>query len=292
MMSNSFNKACSSSYFKLARMHDLTGAWLLLLPCLWSLILASSGIFHLLWVPVFIVGAIVMRSAGCIINDIIDIHLDKKIKRTKLRPLANGDLTIRQAIIFCSILSCMGLVILITMGTTSIVLGVIAAVFSIIYPFAKYYVAIPQFMLGITFNFGALIGWSTVHGYVNLPPILLYIGSIFWTLYYDTIYAHQDKIEDKKEGINSMSLTCFGSKKWLKRFYMITIIMWSFTGVLSRVNVLYYASLIVIFYFMRRQLNNLDFNNESECAIAFRFNVKVGLVLLFGSFLGKIHEFV
>ena len=286
------NRITSEPHFRLMRIHNLTGAWLLLWPCLWGLVLASTNITQLLWIPVFVFGALIMRSAGCIINDIIDINLDKQVNRTKERPLANGEITIMQAIFLLSILLSIGLFILVTMGELSVLLGFIAMVLVVIYPFSKYYIKYPQFILGLIFNFGALISWSTVQGKITLASLLLYIGSFFWIAYYDTIYAHQDKKDDEKVGVNSTSLTIFGSKEWLKRFYQLAIVFWTFAGVLSTVNISYYFFLLGIWYLLQRQLKTIDLDNTEDCMMAFQFNAKIGLILFIGACLGKIHEFI
>ena len=280
-------------YCRLMRLHNLTGAWLLLWPCLWSIILASSNILHLLlWIPVFMLGAIIMRSAGCIINDIIDIKLDKQVERTKNRPLANGEVTISQALKLLGILLLGGFIILLTMGQLSVLLGLIAVLLIIIYPLAKYYIKYPQFILGLVFNFGALLGWSAIHHNITLAPILLYAGSFFWIVYYDTIYAHQDKKDDREANVYSTALTFIGSKKWLTKFYRLAIALWGFAGALSQVNIFYYISLVIIIVSLYRQVKRVNLDDPESCKLAFEFNAKIGMILCAGAFLGKIHEFI
>ena len=274
------------------RLNNLTGAWLLLWPCIWSIILASTHFLHLLWIPVFVVGAIIMRSAGCVINDIIDIKLDKQVERTKNRPLANGELTTAQAWLVFGILMLGGFVILLTMGKTSMTLGLIAVTLIIIYPFAKYYIKYPQFILGLVFNFGALLGWTAVNRELSLAPILLYSGSFFWIVYYDTIYAHQDKKDDIEAQVNSTALTPFGTKKWLTRFYRLALSLWAFGGALSFANILYYLTIVIMIVLLHKQLKKLDLDDSESCKSAFEFNSKIGMILCVGAFLGKLHEFI
>lgn len=287
-----FDNISLNPYFRLMRLHDLTGMWLLLWPCLWGLLFASHNLLDALWVPVFIIGAVVMRSAGCIINDIVDINLDKAVERTKNRPLASGELTVKQALLLLGILLLVGFVILLTMGESSLLLGLIAIILVIIYPFTKYYIKYPQIILGIVFNFGALMGWSTIQDKITLIPVLLYIGSVFWTIYYDTIYAHQDTKYDLQVGVNSTALTGVGSKKWLVRFYRLAIIFWACAGVLSGMNISYYLVLALIVLLLYKQLKNIDLSDGKRCMLAFRFNVKIGAMLFVAIFVGKLHVFV
>ncbi|MBQ4875310.1 MAG: 4-hydroxybenzoate octaprenyltransferase [Rickettsiaceae bacterium H1] len=279
-------------YLRLMRIHNLTGAWLLLWPCLWGLVISSDNIYQLLWAPVFLFGAIVMRSAGCIINDVIDIKLDRQVERTKNRPLARKEITITQAMMLFSSLLLIGFVILLTMGNLSVLLGSIAIILIVIYPFAKYYLKYPQFILGLVFNFGILISSAAIQEKITLAAMLLYIGSFFWIVYYDTIYGHQDKKDDEKVGVNSTALTKIGSKKWLGKFYQTAIILWAFAGVLSKVSILYYLVLSAIAYLLFKQLKNVNLDNKEQCMKAFQFNSNIGFILLVGTFFGKIHEFI
>ena len=282
----------TNSYSRLMRLHNLTGAWLLLWPCLWSIILASSSLVHLLWIPVFMIGAIIMRSAGCVINDIIDIKLDRQVERTKNRPLASGELTITEAWRLFAILMLGGFVILLTMGKVSMLLGFVAVALILIYPFAKYYIKYPQFILGLVFNFGALLGWTAIHRELSLAPLLLYSGSFFWIVYYDTIYAHQDKKDDIEAEVNSTAITPFGNKKWLKRFYRLAVSLWAFAGALSFANILYYVTIVIIIVLLHKQVKKLNLDDPESCKHAFEFNSKIGMILCAGALLGKLHEFI
>ncbi len=281
-----------ASYLKLMRLDNLTGTWFLLWPALWGIILASNHLVDLLWIPVFMIGAIIMRSAGCIINDIIDIKLDRQVERTKKRVLANNELNTSEAVLLCTALLFIGLIILLTMGHLSTILGIIAMFLIILYPFAKYYIKYPQFILGLVFNFGALISWSTIQDEVSLTPVLLYIGCFFWIVYYDTIYGHQDKNDDKRVGVNSVALTNFGSKKWLTRFYNLALICWVFAGIFAQVKFIYYISIGLVKYLLYKQLKNIDLDNSEDCMKGFQFNARVvGSILFIGCCLGKVHVF-
>lgn len=195
-------------YALLARLDRPIGIWLLLLPGWWAVILASGGLAAMglrEWtlMALFAAGSVVMRAAGCVINDLWDRKLDQQVARTQSRPLASGALSPRQALIFLAGLLALGLLILLQMNGLTIMLGVLTLPLIILYPLMKRITWWPQAFLGLTFNFGILMGWSAVTGDITLSPILLYIGGIFWTLGYDTIYALQDQEDDALAGIKS-----------------------------------------------------------------------------------------
>ncbi|MGB0720258.1 MAG: 4-hydroxybenzoate octaprenyltransferase, partial [Bdellovibrionales bacterium] len=181
---------------------------------------------HAIWVAIlFGVGAIVMRAAGCVINDIWDRDLDKKVERTRVRPLAAETLPLKNAFLFLCGLLVIGLLVLLQMNGVTIVLGLLSLPMIVAYPFMKRITWWPQAFLGLTFNFGALMGWSAMDGALALPALLLYAGGIFWTLGYDTIYAHQDKDDDLMAGIKSTALK-FGedSLLWVRGFYALAFV--------------------------------------------------------------------
>lgn len=203
-------------YALLARLDRPIGIWLLLLPGWWAIALAAGGAqgvsAHVFWLMVlFAIGAVVMRAAGCIVNDLWDIDLDKQVERTSVRPLASGMLSKKQAVSFLFLLLLVGLVILLQMPVVTIMLGVISLPLIATYPLMKRVTYWPQAFLGLVFNFGALMGWSAVTGDLAWPAILLYISGIFWTLGYDTIYAAQDREDDALVGIKSTALK-FGER--------------------------------------------------------------------------------
>lgn len=199
-------------YLQLSRIDKPIGTWLLFWPCAWSIVLAShtmglaasTPIFYTL---LFAVGALVMRGAGCTINDMWDAKMDRMVERTKDRPLAAGDVTQFQALCFLGIQLSAGLAVLVNLNLYSILLGASSLSVVVLYPLMKRLTYWPQLVLGFAFNWGAMLGWSAVAGMVNWPVVLpLYVGSIFWTLIYDTIYAHQDKNDDVKAGVKSTAL--------------------------------------------------------------------------------------
>lgn len=187
------------------RLHQPVGIWLLFWPCAWALVLASDRL-EIEKLLLFFIGAVLMRGAGCIVNDIADRNFDGQVERTKSRPLVSGELNIRQAICLLIALLLMSLFVAYKLGLMVIMWGTLALIPVGIYPFMKRVSWWPQLFLGLVFNWGALMGWAAVRNQIDFPAILLYIGGVFWTLGYDTIYAHQDKADDARIGVRSTAL--------------------------------------------------------------------------------------
>lgn len=190
-----------SPYLRLMRLHQPVGIWLLLWPCWWALALAHEGRWQLY--AFFALGAVVMRAAGCIINDMCDCEFDAQVERTKNRPLASGELSMRQARMLLILLLTVALVIAWWLGKQVVFWSVFSLPLIAAYPLMKRITWWPQLFLGLTFNWGALVAWVAARGEMGMTAVLLYIACIFWTLGYDTIYAHQDKIDDEKAGVKS-----------------------------------------------------------------------------------------
>ena len=194
-------------YLHLMRLDRPIGTWLLLLPAWWSILLAG-GLQAWPALVLFAVGAVVMRGAGCVVNDLWDRDLDGKVERTALRPIPNGDITPKQACVFLCVLLIIGLIILLQFNLITIIIGVLSLIFVAVYPLMKRITWWPQAFLGLTFNFGALMGWTAVTGELGWQAWIIYIGGFFWTLGYDTIYALQDRHDDALIGVKS-------SARWL-----------------------------------------------------------------------------
>lgn len=216
-------------YAMMMRLDRPIGWWLLLLPCWWAIALAGGGIARMEardWylIGLFFVGAIVMRGAGCVINDLWDRDLDSKVLRTRVRPLAAGIISVKRAFMFLCVLLLMGLGVLLQLPALSVIIGCLSMILVVVYPLMKRVTWWPQAFLGITFNIGALIAWAAVTQNISLTPVLLYAAGFFWTLGYDTIYAHQDKEDDTLAGIKSTALL-FGeySRTWVAGFYILTM---------------------------------------------------------------------
>ena len=276
-------------YLKIMRFDNLTGKFLLLWPCMISIAFAFEGQVPLLLMLKFIVGSIVMRSAGCIVNDIVDRKIDAKVERTKNRPLANGDMKLYEAIFLLILLLSLGVLILFTFSSTVVLLGVIIVIPIFIYPFMKRITYWPQIFLAMTFNWGALMGWAAVKDSVNITGVLIYLACIFWTIGYDTIYAHQDKKDDSTIGVKSTALKLgVHTKKYLYLFYMLTTILFWIVGILVGSGILFHLFLIIGLLHLYWQANKVDFNLRSDCMAKFSSNRYYGLIIFLGVMLGKI----
>lgn len=279
-------------YALLARIDRPIGTWLLLLPCFWSIAMARSvetkGLtYTILMYVLFTLGAFLMRGAGCVINDMWDRRFDAAVERTQHRPLASGELNMRQAFIFLFILLFCSFLIFLFLPPVAKIVAIISLIPVTLYPLAKRYTNWPQIILGITFNWGALLGWAAIKNDLAWPAFWLWIGGIFWTLIYDTIYAHQDKKDDAKLGLKSTALT-LGDKTQAAALYITAFMGISFTiaGIIAHMGIFYYVALLLMVGFHAWQLLKLDINNAAQCLRAFRQSRYAGWILLIGIWLG------
>jgi 4-hydroxybenzoate polyprenyltransferase len=278
-------------YLRLARIDRPIGTWLLLFPGWWSLCLAQPrGIGpDIRLLILFAIGALVMRGAGCTINDIVDRDFDARVARTANRPLASGALSLKQAYLFLALQLAIGLVILLQFLPFAIGLGAASLVLVATYPFMKRITWWPQAFLGLTFNWGALLGWAVIWGSLSAAPVWLYVGGIFWTLFYDTIYAHQDKADDTLIGIKSTALKLGAqSKPWLLGFAMLVILCFGLSLWAAGSGFVAYAALAGVFIHMLWQLYDVDLDDAKDCLIKFRSNRFIGWILLFGIVLDRM----
>ena len=280
-------------YLRLMRAERPIGWWLLLLPCWQSLAMAigATGFRWIdLWLPIaFFIGAVAMRGAGCVLNDIVDRDIDGQVERTRSRPIPSGAVTVGQAVLFMAALCALSFLILLTMNGTTFVLALVSLLIVAVYPFAKRVTNWPQFVLGLAFNWGALLGWSAHAGYVGLPAIMLYIGGVAWTIGYDTIYAHQDKEDDALIGVKSTALH-FGSAThtWLSGFYVVALL---FAGLAGAFAGLGFGFWLVFFGYAGHlvwQVSRLDTEDPDICLKLFRSNRDAGLILLAAIVLGGL----
>jgi len=282
-------------FIELIRIKKPIGYMLLFWPCAWGLTLAydfSNNLkLYLFYLMLFFFGAVLMRSAGCIVNDIFDRKFDAKVSRTKNRPIASGKVSVITAIIYCVVLCLLALNVLLNFNkfTILIALGSMPLAFS--YPLMKRFTYWPQLFLGITFNYGIILGWTSINSSVEILPAIVYLGAIFWTLGYDTIYGFQDLKDDEIIGVKSTSLMF---KKNPYRFlyfcYFIFILSLVLLGIVSNMNFFYYFLLILIifqmFYF---QIKKLNIDNEQSCLKIFKSNNFLGLIIFFTFIIGKIN---
>lgn len=272
-------------YALLMRLDRPVGWWLLLLPGWWSILLASGGVTQMLgwqWAIfiLFFTGAIVMRGAGCVVNDLWDRRIDQQVERTQLRPLASGAVSVTQAIIFLVALLFVGLMILLQMNGLTVWIGVLSLPLIAVYPFMKRVTWWPQLFLGLTFNFGALMGWTAVTGHLGLPALLLYAGGILWTLGYDTVYAHQDRADDMMAGVKSTALK-FGaqSKKFVGACYGLALVLFLF-AVLAAGKGLFAVLILLPAAHAAWQMYRWDMNDPASSLAVFRSNKIFGFLLL------------
>lgn len=272
-------------YLRLARADKPIGVWLLLWPCWWSVLLSggSGSFLYDIWLlSLFAIGAIVMRSAGCAYNDIVDKDYDAQVARTQNRPIPSGDISPLQATIFMAICSFIGLAVLLQFNTFAIFLGIGSLGIVALYPFMKRITSWPQAVLGLAFSWGALMGWASVRGSLDIAPILLYCANVFWTIGYDTIYAHQDKEDDALLGLKSTALR-FGksTKIWLTVFYGSAIILLGLAGWFAQAHALYYACLCFAALHLIWQIYTLDIDDTENCLTRFRSNRDFGAFIFF-----------
>jgi len=270
-------------YARLARLDRPIGTWLLLFPAWWGIAFASARWPDPVLLVLFAVGAVAMRGAGCTLNDIADRHYDAQVARTRRRPLPSRAVTVRQAMLFLMLQLVVGAAVLITLNRTSVLLGI--AVLGLIgsYPFMKRITYWPQVFLGLNFNWGALLGWTAVTGSLAWPPVLLYLGGVFWTMGYDTIYAHQDKEDDVRIGVKSSAIA-LGShtRPWLFGFYILALLLWAVTGLAAALGVLFWAGLGGSAVQLAWQAARVAIDDPSDCLAKFRSNRVVGWLMLAG----------
>ncbi len=276
-------------YLRLARLDRPIGTWLLLLPCWWAAAMAAPGWPDPWFMALFAVGALVMRGAGCTINDIADRDIDKKVARTADRPITSGQISVVQALAFLALQLGIGLAVLLQFNTYTVTLGAASLLLVALYPFAKRVTYWPQFVLGLTFNWGALVGWAAVTGGLEAPAVLLYAAGLLWTMGYDTIYAHQDKEDDILVGVKSTALK-FGdaTRHWLAAFYGGTITLLAAAGVHAALHPIYFAGLAVAGLHLTWQVRSLDLDNAKVCLARFKSNRDFGLIVLAAIIAGRL----
>ena len=269
----------------LIRLDRPIGWWLLFLPASWGIMMAANGMQTMMmadWIKMtlFLIGAILMRGAGCVVNDIWDRNLDKQVERTQDRPLASGQVNLRQALLFLVGLCGVSFIILMMMPPVTIILGFISVLFIVTYPLMKRITWWPQLFLGVTFNFGALMGYSAVTGHLGVEVFLLYAASIFWTLGYDTIYAVQDTADDAVIGIKSTA-RLFGEQTqiWVAGFYSATIMLIAVCLYLYDATGVAYVVLVLPMAHFMWQVTTLKLDRPQNALTRFKSNRDVGFLI-------------
>lgn len=274
-------------WLKLARLDRPVGTWLLLWPCWWSVALATDGLPDPLLLALFAVGALAMRGAGCTYNDIVDRDIDAKVARTASRPIPAGEVTVKGAWVFLAVQCLIGLAVLLSLqfhySPVSVPLGVGALALVAVYPFMKRITYWPQAWLGLTFNWGAIMGYAAAYGAPDWPAVALYVGGIFWTLGYDTIYALQDKEDDALIGVKSSALKLGDrAKSGIALFYGAFLGCLVYASLLANAGVIVYVSIALVALHLSWQLWRLDTADTRSCLQMFRSNTGLGWILFIG----------
>ena len=280
-------------FIELTRLNKPIGFMLLFWPCLWGITIAydfnDSLDLFIFYSLLFFLGSVLMRSAGCIVNDIADKNFDKKVKRTKTRPIASGRVSISLATVYILILCGLAFLVLINFNILTIVLAIASMPLAFAYPLMKRFTYWPQLFLGITFNYGLLLGWISVEESISLIPVVFYFGAIFWTLGYDTIYGYQDIKDDEIIGVKSTSIKFKNYPKTFVSFcYFIFITSLILTGFYMNFSNIYFLLLILpIFHLFIFQINKLKIKNSNSCQLKFKSNNFLGLVIFIIIFIEK-----
>ena len=279
---------------ELTRLNKPIGFMLLFWPCLWGLTLSYNfdltlNVF-IFYGLLFFLGSVLMRSAGCIVNDISDKNFDKLVERTKNRPLVSGKISIRLAIIYTTILCVVAFLVLINFNKFTILMALISMPLAFTYPLMKRFTHWPQLFLGITFNYGLVLAWISIKNDISLIPIIFYLGAIFWTLGYDTIYGYQDIKDDEIIGVKSTSIKFKNNpKKFILICYLTFIAVLILIGALMKFNLFYFLFLIIpILQLIFSQIYKLNVNDPLNCLAKFKSNNFLGLIIFVNLLIGKI----
>tara|TARA_A100001015_G_C14872597_1_gene665014 strand:- start:229 stop:1092 length:864 start_codon:yes stop_codon:yes gene_type:complete len=281
-------------FIELTRLDKPIGYMLLFWPCAWGLTLAYnfSGeiITYIFYLFLFLSGAILMRSAGCIINDIADRKFDSKVSRTKNRPIASGKISVILGFLYSVILCLIALIVLLQFNKFTILLAIGSMPLAFTYPLMKRFTYWPQLFLGITFNYGLILGWTSIKDQIDIISIIFYLGAIFWTLGYDTIYGYQDIKDDEIIGLKSTSIKFKNSPViFVTLCYFIFLINLLITGILLELNSFFYLVFILIILQMTLfQIKKIKTKDSAQCLRIFKTNNFLGLLVFISLLAGKI----
>ena len=277
-------------YLLLARLDRPIGAWLLFLPGLWGILLAGAGIARSAWlIALFAVGSVVMRAAGCVVNDLWDRDIDRLVARTAARPLASGALRPRQALVFLAVLLAVGLAILLQLNPLARALGAGSLLLVGLYPLAKRVTWWPQLVMGFTFGFGAPLGYAAAAGRIDGAWAALYGAAILWDLGFDTIYAHQDREDDALAGVKSTA-RLFGTRTrpFLAACYAAALALLALAGWLGGLRPWFYLALVLPAALLGYQVMALEIDDPAGCLRLFRLNREVGLAVALALLAGLV----
>ena len=281
-------------FIELTRLKRPIGYMLLFWPCAWGLTLvynfSENFEKYIFYLTLFFLGSLLMRSAGCIVNDILDRKFDKKVLRTKNRPIASGKISISTGLLYSAILCFLAFIVLINFNYFTILIALASMPLAFTYPLMKRYTYWPQLFLGVTFNYGLILGWTSIAGEINVIPIIFYIGAIFWTLGYDTIYGYQDIKDDEIIGLKSTSIKFKGTAKlFLIICYLILIFLLLIGGYLMDFNLYYFIFLIIpISQLFLYQIKTFNSKDPNVCFRIFKSNNYFGFIIFINIIIGKI----
>tara|TARA_B100000214_G_scaffold138418_1_gene98759 strand:+ start:880 stop:1743 length:864 start_codon:yes stop_codon:yes gene_type:complete len=282
-----------SIFFNLTRLKKPIGIMLLFWPCTWGLSIAydfqNEINQYLFYLVLFLCGSILMRSAGCIVNDVIDKDFDKNVERTKNRPIASGKISVKIALIYSLFLCLLAFLVLLNFNFITILLAMASMPLAFTYPLMKRFTYWPQLFLGITFNYGLILGWTSIHENISIEPIIFYFGAIFWTLGYDTIYGFQDIEDDEIIGVKSTSIKFKKNAKiFLLSCYAVFIFSYLLIGILMNFNSYFFLiSIIVAFHLFYFQIFRFDKDDKLKCLNIFKSNNFLGFVVFLSILIGK-----
>ena len=281
-------------FIELTRLKKPIGFMLLFWPCIWGLTLVydfnSSLGNYIFFGSLFLAGSILMRSAGCIVNDIVDKNFDKRVERTKNRPIASGKVSIKLALIYSIVLCGLAFLVLINFNKFTIYMALLSMPLAFTYPLMKRITYWPQLFLGITFNYGLVLAWISVSNEISLTPLIFYTGAIFWTLGYDTIYGFQDIKDDEIIGVKSTSIKFKNDpKRFLMFCYLIFIGSLIVVGIIMNFKIFYFFFLMVpLIQLIKNQIIDLKITDTLNCLKKFKSNNLLGFLILVNILIGKL----
>ncbi len=281
-------------FIELTRLGRPVGFMLLFWPCLWGLTIVydfnSDLLNYFFYCALFLSGSVLMRSAGCIVNDIADKNFDKKVERTKNRPIASGKVSVKLALVYALLLCGVAFLVLINFNNFTILMALISMPLAFTYPLMKRITYWPQLFLGITFNYGLILAWISISNEISVVPIIFYLGAIFWTLGYDTIYGFQDIKDDEIIGVKSTSIKFKNNpKKFLYISYSLFISSLFLIGILMQFKIYYFLFMIIpILHLLVFQVKKLNTGLSNDCLTKFKSNNLLGLIIFINIIVGKL----
>jgi len=297
-INSAYSKLCAygANYaiLRLIRIDRPAAIVLLVSPIMWLLLLdrSNNACSVVKSFCFFLFAAIIMRSVGCIINDLVDSKIDAQVLRTADRPIASGEIKPMTAIMFAGVLLLIAFCLLMTLSSTAVIISLCTGVSIVIYPFMKRYTYYAQVVLGVVFNMGVWIAWYDKHSYFSVVPLFVYVSSVFWTIAFDTLYAYQDVEDDRQLGIKSIAVL-IGDKqkiasKVIQNLYKVMIIGIWMVGYIVRLNTLFHALMLLISYFVYIAVDQFDIKDERGCRRMFEMNAPLALLIILTILLGKL----